>query len=70
MREYNYKREKIKLTVFFILMVLFAVATLIGGIMVIRFRYSAAYSLFPALATILFSILCKHTRKTIQKREK
>ncbi len=68
-KEYDSKREKRKLIVFFILMILFSVLTLIGGILVIRCYYHSLYSLFPALSTLIFLFLCKRTRKKIQKHE-
>ena len=68
-KEYDYDKEKKKLTLFFLLMILFAIATVLGGIMVIRMGYNSLYSVIPALITLTFSSLCKQVRKRIQRRE-
>ena len=68
-RKHHSKHRSVALTVFFVLMLLFAVATLVGGFLVIRLHYNTAYSLFPALLTLVFWIICKRIRKKIEKSE-
>lgn len=69
-RGYNFRREKKKLTAFFFLMIFFAIMTFLGGILVMRHDYHTLYSLIPAMITIVFLILCKRTRKRIERHER
>ena len=67
MKRYDDQKERRKLYVYFILMCLFGLATLAGGILVLRFQYNALFSLAPALGAILFSVLCKRVRLRIRR---
>ncbi len=60
----NFNKEKLKVKVFLILSLIFAILTLIGGYMVITHKLdNAGYSVIPMLFTITFSVLYRNSKK-------
>lgn len=67
MKRFDYQKEKRRLYAYFILMCVFGIGTLVGGILVLRCHYNALFSLAPAVGAIVFSLLCKGTRLRIRR---
>ncbi len=60
----HFNKEKLKVKVFLILSLIFAILTLIGGYLVITHKIdNAGYSVIPMLFTLLFSILYRNSKK-------
>ncbi len=60
----NFNKEKLKVKIFLILSLIFAILTLIGGYMVITHKSdNAGYSAIPMLFTITFSVLYRNSKK-------
>ncbi len=60
----SFNKEKLKVKVFLILSLIFAILTLIGGYMVITHKLdNAGYSIIPMLFTITFSVLYRNSKK-------
>lgn len=58
------KKEKLKVKIFLILSLIFAILTLVGGYLVITHKLdNAGYSIIPMLLTLTFSILYKNSKK-------
>lgn len=58
-------KEKLKVKIFLILSLVFAILTLIGGYLVITHKLdNAGYSVIPMLFTLTFSILYRNSKKT------
>ena len=57
-------KEKLKVKIFLILSLVFAILTLIGGYLVITRKLdNAGYSVIPMLFTLTFSILYRNSKK-------
>ena len=57
-------KEKLKVKIFLILSLLFAILTLISGYLVITHKLdNAGYSVIPMLFTLTFSILYRNSKK-------
>ena len=57
-------KEKLKVKIFLILSLVFAILTLIGGYLVITHKLdNAGYSVIPMLFTLIFSTLYKNSKK-------
>lgn len=57
-------KEKLKVKIFLILSLVFAILTLIGGYLVITHKLdNAGYSVIPMLFTLTFSILYRNSKK-------
>ncbi len=60
----NFNREQLKVKIFLILSLIFAILTLIGGYMVITHKLdNAGYSVIPMLFTVTFSVLYRNSKK-------
>ncbi len=60
----HFNKEKLKVKVFLILSLIFAILTLIAGYMVITHKLdNAGYSVIPMLFTITFSVLYRNSKK-------
>ena len=60
----NFNKEKLKVKVFLILSLIFAILTLTGGYLVITHGLdNAGYSAIPMLFTLTFSILYRNSKK-------
>lgn len=67
----NIKREKIKMVIFLILYIIFAVLGLIGAFFVITKRLnSVGYVVIPMLFAIVASIFYRNSKKAIEKNNK
>ncbi len=59
----NFNTEKLKVKVFLILSLIFAILTLVGGYLVITHKLdNAGYSVIPMLFTLTFSILYRNSK--------
>ena len=57
-------KEKLKVKIFLILSLVFAILTLIGGYLVVTHKLDkAGYSVIPMLFTLIFSILYRNSKK-------
>ena len=57
-------KEKLKVKIFLILSLVFAILTLVGGYLVITHKLdNAGYSVIPMLLTLIFSTLYKNSKK-------
>lgn len=57
-------KEKLKVKIFLILSLVFAILTSIGGYLVITHKlHNAGYSVIPMLFTLTFSILYRNSKK-------
>lgn len=66
----NGKREKIKMRVFLALYIIFVILTFIGGFMVITKRLdNAGYAVIPMLLALIFSVLCRNSKKAIEENK-
>ncbi len=60
----NFNKEKLKVKVFLVLSLIFAILTFIGGYLVITHKLdNAGYSIIPMLYTLTFSILYRNSKK-------
>ncbi len=60
----NYDKEKLKVKVFLILSLIFAILTLVGGYLVITHKLdNAGYSIIPMVFTLTFSILYRNSKR-------
>ncbi len=60
----NFKVKQLKVKIFLILSLIFAILTLIGGYMVITHKLdNAGYSTIPMLFTVTFSVLYRNSKK-------
>lgn len=60
----NFNKKELRIKVFLILSLIFAILTLIGGYMVITHKLdSAGYSVIPMLFTVTFSVLYRNSKK-------
>ena len=60
----SFKGKQLKVKIFLILSLIFAILTLIGGYMVITHKLdNAGYSVIPMLFTITFSVLYRNSKK-------
>ena len=67
----NIKKEQIKIKIFLILYILFAILGFIGAFMVITKRLnSVGYVVIPMLFAIVFSILYRNSKKAIEENNK
>lgn len=67
----NIKKEQIKIKIFLILYILFAILGFIGAFMVITKRLnSVGYVVIPMLFAIVFSMLYRNSKKAIEKNNK
>jgi uncharacterized membrane protein YhaH (DUF805 family) len=66
----NIKKEKIKMKIFLILYIVFAILVFIGAFMVITKRVNnAGYSVIPMLFAIVFGILYRNSKKAIEENK-
>jgi predicted tellurium resistance membrane protein TerC len=66
----NIKKEKIKMKIFLILYIVFAILVFIGAFMVITERVNnAGYSVIPMLFAIVFGILYRNSKKAIEENK-
>ncbi len=57
-------KEKLKVKIFLILSLIFAILTLVGGYLVITHKLdNVGYSVVPMLFTLTFSILYRNSKK-------
>lgn len=67
----NIKKEQIKIKIFLILYILFAILGFIGAFMVITKRLNnVGYVVIPMLFAIVFSILYRNSKKAIEENNK
>ena len=67
----NIKKEQIKIKIFLILYILFAILGFIGAFMVITKRLNnVGYVVIPMLFAIVFSMLYRNSKKAIEKNNK
>ena len=67
----NIKKEQIKIKIFLILYILFAILGFIGAFMVITKRLnSVGYVVIPMLFAIVSSILYRNSKKSIEDNKK
>lgn len=60
----NFNKEQLKVKVFLILSLIFAILTLVCGYLVITHKLdNAGYSIIPMLFTLTFSILYRNSKK-------
>ncbi len=60
----NFNRKQLKVKIFLMLSLIFAILTLIGGYMVITHKLdNAGYSVIPMLFTVTFSVLYRNSKK-------
>ncbi len=64
------KRKRILLWVFFSLMLLFAIATSIGGVLVLTHYYNSLFAVIPATLAGVCLLLCRKYRKDLIKEER
>jgi predicted tellurium resistance membrane protein TerC len=66
----NIKKEKIKMKIFLILYIVFAILVFIGAFMVITERVNnAGYSVIPMLFAVVFGILYRNSKKAIEENK-
>ncbi len=66
----NFNKEKLKVKVFLILSLIFAIVTLVCGYLVITHKLdNAGYSVIPMLFTLTFSILYRNSKKDKEWRK-
>jgi uncharacterized membrane protein YhaH (DUF805 family) len=66
----NIKKEKIKMKIFLILYIVFAILVFIGAFMVITKRVNnAGYSVIPMLFAIVFGMLYRNSKKAIEENK-
>ena len=67
----NIKKEQIKIKIFLILYIVFAILGFIGAFMVITKRLNnVGYVVIPMLFAIVFSILYRNSKKAIEENNK
>ncbi len=67
----NIKKEQIKIKIFLILYIVFAILGFIGAFMVITKRLNnVGYVVIPMLFAIVFSMLYRNSKKAIEKNNK
>ena len=67
----NIKKEQIKIKIFLILYILFAILGFSGAFMVITKRLNnVGYVVIPMLFAIVFSILYRNSKKVIEENNK
>ena len=67
----NIKKEQIKIKIFLILYIIFAVLGFVGAFMLITKRLnSVGYVVIPMLFAIVFSMLYRNSKKAIQENNK
>ena len=67
----NIKKEQIKIKIFIILYIIFAVLGFVGAFMLITKRLnSVGYVVIPMLFAIVFSMLYRNSKKAIQENNK
>lgn len=67
----NIKKEQIKIKIFLILYIVFAILGFIGAFMVITKRLNnVGYIVIPMLFAIVFSMLYRNSKKAIEKNNK
>lgn len=67
----NIKNEQIKIKIFLILYIVFAVLGFIGAFMVITKRLNnVGYVVIPMLFAIVFSMLYRNSKKAIEENKK
>lgn len=66
----NIKKEQIKIKIFLILYIIFAVLGFVGAFMLITKRLnSVGYVVIPMLFAIVFSIFYRNSKKEIEKNK-
>lgn len=66
----NIKKEQIKIKIFLILYIMFAILGLIGAFMVITKRLnSVGYVVIPMLFAIVSSVLYRNSKKAIEENK-
>lgn len=67
----NIKNEQIKIKIFLILYIVFAILGFIGAFMVITKRLNnVGYVVIPMLFAIVFSMLYRNSKKAIEENKK
>ena len=67
----NIKKEQIKMKIFLILYIVFAILSFVGVFMVITKRLnSVGYVVIPMLFSIVFSMSYRKSKKTIEDNKK
>ena len=67
----NIKKEQIKIKIFLVLYIVFAILGFIGAFMVITKRLNnVGYVVIPMLFAIVFSMLYRNSKKAIEKNNK
>lgn len=67
----NFKKELVKEKIFLILSIIFIVLTFIGAFMVITHKLNnAGYAVIPMLFALIFSMLFRNSKKTIEENRK
>ena len=67
----NIKKEQIKIKIFLILYIVFAILGFIGAFMVITKRLNnVGYVVIPMLFAIVFSMLYRNSKKAIEENKK
>jgi predicted tellurium resistance membrane protein TerC len=66
----NIKKEKIKMKIFLILYIVFAILVFIGAFMVITERVNnAGYTVIPMLFAVVFGILYRNSKKKVEENK-
>lgn len=66
---FNLKKEKLKMKIFMVLMIIFSLLTFIGAgyVLVNKGEVNAGYAVIPSLFGICFSTLYRSSKKTIEE---
>ena len=68
---FNLKKETMKKNIFLSLCIVFCILTFIGAILCITHKVNnAGYTVIPMLIELVFSVLCRNTKKAIEEKTK